>query len=149
MSHLPAIGINKATVLQIETHLQACDNAFTPPLRERVDIGEYARKIADKAQRFEAWWGGELIGLVAAYCNESEKQTAFITNVSVLPSWRTHGIASRLAAECIDYVARIGFTRIELKADSRNPVVGHLYARLGFTVASSRGQITNMYLDLV
>ena len=46
------------------------------------------RKIADKAARFEAWVDGEFVGFVAAYCNDKEKLTAYITSVSVLQRWQ-------------------------------------------------------------
>jgi hypothetical protein len=59
---------NNASEAQIAGHLSRCDADFVPSLSGRVDINDYAKKIVNKAMRFEAWSGGELVGLVAAYC---------------------------------------------------------------------------------
>ena len=64
---------NKASEAEIAEHLSRCDADFVPPLSGRVEINEYAKKIANKATRFEAWSGGMLVSLVAAYCNDHEK----------------------------------------------------------------------------
>ena len=79
---------NKASEAEIAEHLSRCDADFVPPLSGRVEINDYAKKIASKATRFEAWSGGTLVGLVAAYCNDQEKHIAYITSVSVLRNGR-------------------------------------------------------------
>ena len=86
---------NKASVAEIADHLLRCDTDFVPPLVGRVEITDYAKKIANMAMRFEAWAGGTLIGLVAAYCNHQESRIAYITSVSVLRAWMGKGIAAR------------------------------------------------------
>ena len=88
--------LNMASAAQIAEHLLRCDADFVPPLSGRVEIRDYAQKIASKATRFEAWSGGTLVGLVAAYCNDRDKRIAFITSVSVLREWTGKGIAARL-----------------------------------------------------
>ena len=77
MKSVLEICINQADPEQIAEHLRACDASFTPPLSGRLEISGYAQKIADKANRFEAWAEGELVGLVAAYCNVTGNPTAF------------------------------------------------------------------------
>jgi len=106
MSVAPEINLNKAGAIQIAAHLRACDNMFVPPLSGRVDIDSYAKKIADKSIRFEGWVEGELVGLVAVYCNDGAAPFAYITSVSVLPQWGGRGIASQLVECCIDHGAR-------------------------------------------
>jgi hypothetical protein len=73
---------------QLLTHLHACDADFSPALSTRVHMGRYAEKINQNAVRFEAWAAGELVGLVAMYCNDHSTGVAFITHVSVLPIWQ-------------------------------------------------------------
>ena len=45
-----------------------------------------------------------LVGLVAAYCNASDRRLAFVTSVSVLPDWSGQGLASRLIKDCICHI---------------------------------------------
>src|SRR5438477_2194200 len=64
-----------ATQEDIQTHLEARDVDFSPRLSLKVDIGDYSRKINARAQTFEAWFGDTLVGLVAAYMNDSRRTT--------------------------------------------------------------------------
>lgn len=133
---------------QIAAHLRACDHLFVPPLSSSVDMGNYADKIASRAQRFEAWVNGGLAGLVAAYCNVLDNDTAFITSVSVLPEWQSRGIASRLLVNCIDHLHGLGFARVELEVDSGNTAAMALYRKHGFVSGSASGPNTVMTLDI-
>jgi len=134
MSVAPEINLNKAGAIQIAAHLRACDNMFVPPLSGRVDIDSYAKKIADKSIRFEGWVEGELVGLVAVYCNDGATPFAYITSVSVLPQWGGRGIASQLVECCIDHVRKLGVMQIELEVDEKNHAAGNLYKKHGFTI---------------
>lgn len=137
---------NFANAAQVLGHLRACDGAFVPRLSERLDIDAYSHKITDKAERFEAWSNNQLIGLVAAYCNNACGKTAFVTNVSVLPSWHGVGIASRLLVSCIATAHEIGFERIELVVDLHNTAATLLYQKHGFTVTDTRDRSQTMHL---
>ena len=106
---------NKASVAEIADHLLRCDTDFVPPLSGHVEIIDYAKKIADLAMRFEAWAGGTLIGLVAAYCNHQESRIAYITSVSVLRAWMGKGIAARLMGRCIEHAKASGMQQIGLE----------------------------------
>ena len=135
----PGIEIhhNRALVAEIDVHLRACNASFVPPLSERVDISTFAQKIAARAERFEAWANQRLAGLVAAYCNDPERSVAFLTNVSVIPSYQGQDIASSLLQACIGHVRRSGFERIELEVDLLNLAATRLYHKHGFTIGSA------------
>lgn len=148
MNGSPEFNLNKADTTQLAAHLRACDAVFTPQLSDRVNVDDYASKIANRAQRFEAWINCDLVGLIAAYCNNLERRTAFITSVSVLPIWQGRGIASRLMAFCISYMQNLGFKRIELEVEDSNAAAVTLYMKHGFTKNSSNSQAKNMILDL-
>jgi ribosomal protein S18 acetylase RimI-like enzyme len=132
----------------VETYLRACDAAFRPPLSERVDLTAYAEKIAARAERFEAWDGARLAGLVAAYCNDPERRAAFVTSVSVAPQLHGRGVASRLLGACIDHARASGFARVELEVDARNEPALALYRRHGFVPAGPQGQARSLHLAL-
>lgn len=139
---------NKATEAEIADHLSSCDADFVPPLSERVGINDYANKIANKAVRFEAWSGGTLIGLVAAYCNDREKRIAYITSVSVLREWAGKGIAARLMSQCAGYAAASGMRKISLEVASDNYPAIKLYEKSGFVAGRMNGVFVGMDLYL-
>lgn len=139
---------DKTDVDDLARHLNACDRAFMPPLSERLDIGEYAVKLADQAVRFEAWSGNELTGLIAAYCNSPDKSKAFISSVSVLSQQQGRGIAADLLDRCIEHTRKLGFLRMELEVNSGNKAAMALYGRFGFVSTQMRDSLTIMTIDL-
>jgi len=138
--------VGLATQPEIAEHLRNCDASFLPPLSSRVKITGYAQKIFDNATRFEAWAGGVIVGLVAAYCNKVERR-AYITNVSVLPEWRGSGIAMRLMEKCVDHVMALHFERIELEVERENARAVRLYEGIGFAFDDSEKTAMSMYLS--
>jgi len=139
--------LNKATEAEITNHFLHCDADFVPPLSGRVEISSYAHKIAGKATRFEAWADGELVGLVAVYCNDSERRAAYTTSVSVLRGWQDRGIASQLMERCVGHVKGLGFERIELEVDSENVGAVRLYEKTGFIIDRVNGRATTIHLN--
>ncbi len=139
---------NHATQAEIVSHLSCCDIDFVPPLSARVEINSYAHKIIVSATRFEAWADGVLVGLVAAYCNDSERRTAYITSVSVLRGRKDEGIASYLLERCIMHVKILGFECLELEADSENYVAIRLYAKKNFVINRVIGRLSSMRLNI-
>jgi ribosomal protein S18 acetylase RimI-like enzyme len=111
-------------------------------------LAVYAGKLTANARRFEAWDRGELVGLVAAYCNAGDRQRAFVTNVSVLPQAQGKGIASQLVRRCISATRRAGFGRLELEVDTANARAVALYARHGFCRISEGGGTAAMAIEL-
>lgn len=139
-------GTNKGTEAQIVEHLRKCDADFVPVLSERAALDEYARKIVGQAVRFEAWADGELIGLIAAYCNDAKKETAYITSVSVVPGWLGRGCASALLSDCIAHARKSGFRRIALEVGRANSRAMALYEKFGFVAGGPTGRIVPMVL---
>ena len=138
---------NKASEPEIVEHLRACNSDFVPPLSGRVEINDYAKKIASKATRFEAWQGGTLIGLVAAYCNDEERRIAYITSVSVQNEWSGRGIAAQLMEHCIKYLKEVKFDRIELEVSRENARAISLYEKKGFIKNTAHGQALILHLN--
>jgi ribosomal protein S18 acetylase RimI-like enzyme len=139
---------NKASEAEITQHLSRCDADFVPPLSGRVEINDYAKKIASKASRFEAWSGGVLVGLVAAYCNDQEKHIAYITSVSVLCEWMGKGISSHLMSQCIEHAKVSGMRQISLEVASDNTSAIRLYEKNGFVAGNANTPFVSMDLYL-
>lgn len=134
----PAIQFshNQASQQAIAAHLQQCDAVFMPALSSRLNIDDYASKIIRHAQRFEASAAHELAGLVAMYCNnacdDAQHRRAFITNVSVLPTWQQQGIALALLRQALDYAHSRGCLLVELEVNANNTAAIALYEKIGF-----------------
>jgi ribosomal protein S18 acetylase RimI-like enzyme len=138
---------NTASEAQIAEHLSRCDESFVPPLSGRVEIADYAHKIAGKAMRFEAW-DSTLVGLLAVYCNDDERGVAYVTSVSVLREWRGKGIAAALVESCIAHATAKGFRCVELEVHAENASAVKLYEHKGFSIDAVHGRAVSMRLDL-
>lgn len=148
MSTLPGYAHNRASAGEIAAHLRRCDAGFRPPLSGRVDIDGYAAKLAAKSERFEAWSGVELVGLLAVYGNDPGGD-AFITSVSVVPDRSGRGIGGELLRRCIAYCAGRHARRIALEVSPLQGAAIRLYERHGFTAAADcAGPALTMHLLL-
>ena len=135
---------NVATVDQLSDHLRRCDEGYVPPLSDRVAIDEYARKIAERATRFEAWSDGGLVGLVAAYLPNATGGPVFITDVSIVPEMRGEGVASALLGEAVAFARVHAVPKVRLEVDRRNaPAIG-LYEASGFALIRQAGESLTM-----
>ena len=121
-----------ATADDVHAHLTRCDADFTPPLSARLDLRDYAAKLAERAARFEAWDGGQLVGLVAAYLTPGAPE-AFISNVSVVSELRGRGVAAALVADCVDRARGSGAATLTLEVATADRAAGRFYEKFGFT----------------
>jgi ribosomal protein S18 acetylase RimI-like enzyme len=104
-----------------------------PPLKLRVDLLDYARRITDNTVTFEAWTGNSLSGLVAAYLNDGEGRCGFITSVSVDASVAGQGLATVLLRQCLAAALEEGFESLSLEVSADNQPAIAIYRKLGFT----------------
>jgi ribosomal-protein-alanine N-acetyltransferase len=120
---------------KIYEHLNECSGNFVPTLEERVNLEEYVHKIYTNGVTFEAWEEDVLVGVIAAYFNG---EFGYITIVSVKPSFRKQGVASKLLEMCIEYgKSRVIGIRLEVHQDNTTAI--HLYEKHGFqTIKGSK-----------
>jgi len=135
--------VNASTEDDIRSHLSGCDRQFSPPLSERVDIGEYSRKLRLNAVTFEAWWGKSLVGMLAAYFDARER-SCFISNTSVSPEFSRRGVAAKLLAACLERARseHVATVSLEVSQDS-HPAIS-LYTKFGFQAVGHRGDFLKM-----
>ena len=139
---------NTAGEIQVRTHLENCDTNFVPRLSNKVNIAEYAKKINTNAITFEAWQNDELIGLIAAYFNNKENKSGFITTVSTIKQYEGMGIGSRLIKMCIDYAKSNDYRSILLEVNKENNTAIQLYNKYGFVKTEQTGESLLMKLYL-
>ncbi len=137
-----------ATQEDIQAHLEGCDANFSPRLSVKVEIGEYSRKISAKARTFEAWFGGALVGLVAAYLNDRGTRSGFVTNVSVAKAFMGRGIAAALLNRCLDRSRQEGMEAIGLEVSMESREAIRLYEKLGFLEHERKGETVLMRLTI-
>ena len=136
--------INKAKNKDVLEHLIDCNDLFIPPLNQGVEIKIYAQKISTKAETFEAWHKSKLIGLIAAYCNDTPNKRVYITNVSVMKNFSNKGIASKLLEMCIEHAKSIRFNEITLKVNSQSEDAKRLYKKYNFQETGMDGEFISM-----
>ncbi len=140
--------IQKAGFNHVFIHLLNCKDEFIPALDKTVDIEAYSKKIVENAITFEAWEKENLTGLIAVYCNDLNKKTAFITNVSVLNKFSGRGIAGRLLTACVKYVTYKNFKTIRLQVNQKNKQAINLYKKHNFEETSVNGESVTMSLNV-
>lgn len=128
---------NTSSAEAIFNHLSNVDHNFKPPLSSKISIVEYAKKIFEKAQRFECWIDGKLVALVALYINIADKK-AFITNVSVEYSWKGRGIAKSLLLQSFEFCLQESINVVELEVSKKNQPAIRLYNTMNFVQTSEK-----------
>lgn len=122
--------LNTSTSDEILRHLEACDASFEPSLSGRVDLAKYAEKLAIHATRFEFWSDGILSGLLALYLKDGN-ETAFISNLSVIPSQQRTGIGAQLLRVSINYLKVLGIRCVLLEVGAASSA-HRFYLAAGF-----------------
>jgi ribosomal protein S18 acetylase RimI-like enzyme len=140
--------IKTAGIKHVVTHLLSCKDDFIPALDKTVDIAAYSKKIVENAITFEAWKNEYLVGLIAVYCNDVEKKTAFITNVSVLNEFSGKGIAGTLLKNSISYITAENFRTIKLEVNQKNKQAINLYKKHKFDETALNVESVTMSLNL-
>lgn len=133
---------------EIRAHLESCSPRHEPPLAPRVDLRAYALKMHGHATTFEAWADGALVGLVAAYLNDADTRTGYITNVSVAEGYVGRGVALKLMRMCLERAAAAGMRSLALEVGTANTAAIALYRKLGFKVSGDNGEFTTMKLPI-
>jgi ribosomal protein S18 acetylase RimI-like enzyme len=119
------------TLEQLKNHLIICSNTFIPSLDSYVNIDDYSKKILKQAILFSEFDNNQLIGLVAAYDNPTEK-FGWITNVSVDPNYTKKGIATKLLNQCLQFFKEKNYLNIFLEVFVNNEKAIILYNKQGF-----------------
>jgi ribosomal protein S18 acetylase RimI-like enzyme len=75
---------------------------------------------------------GTLVGVVFCF---AWGEAGWFGSLAVAPEWQGRGVGQLLAASAIEYLSSRGCTRLGLETWPDDPLVGHLYRKLGFQPA--------------
>lgn len=143
------ITLNKSGAATVESHLRDCDERFSPRLSARVDLADYACKLALLADRLEVWRGSRLVGLVAAYLNNRETRHGFVSSVSVCFDAQGTGVASALMRKCVQLAREKGCESLELEVGEGDQRTQAFYTKHGFQLSGQgRSGFLRMELNL-
>lgn len=143
-----AYKIKKSTQKDLLLHLEKCDALFVPALSSKVDLTIYADKLTNNAQTFEAWYDVALIGVIAAYFNDLQTKTGFITSVSVLEKYNNQGIATQLMKLTKEYAIQNGFEKIQLEVHPENENAIRFYTKEAFKITTKETTSIIMEYDI-
>lgn len=134
------IHTDTASMEALTHYLIEVSDTFIPPLDTQVNLLQYAEKIFTHATRLEYFSQQTLIGLCGVYFNDSDS-SAYITTISVLPTFQKKGIAQllldRLLKICVE---KSTISRIELEvAESNSPAI-KFYRKNGFQLKEFKGE---------
>ncbi len=119
---------------RIEKILMELDSAIIPKLSGRVNINEYAKKLAHTADIFFVRKEETDIGHCAVYLNNSE--FGYISSISVNKEYRRMHIGSKLYKKVDKLAISKGIFTIRLKVFAQNQDALRFYKHMGFEVAS-------------
>ena len=110
--------------------LQATDCEFQVPLAQKLDIPEYAAKLARYSMFAYAKEGDGIIGMISCYMNRPPR--GYISHVCVRSEHQGTGLFTKLFARIVGEAKAKGIESLTLEADDFNTGARRLYTRLGF-----------------
>jgi len=107
-------------------------------------VVQYVEKIWDKATIIIYNQNGKLSGFIAYYCNESSRQNAFLTMLSVSSEFSGQGVGKYLLDCSISDIARNKFQFFILDVRTDNSIAIKLYENAGFKIVSEKEEFLRM-----
>lgn len=125
--------IDSCTTDGIKSYLALCEDLMVPPgLSQRLDIVQFAEKLRRFGTTFEAYRDNRLIGLIAAYINDTVHRHAYILFVCVLPEVQGCGVAQELMRIAFEQTRRQKFVSMCLEVSRQNMRAIRFYQNIGF-----------------
>ncbi len=110
---------------------------------ETMPLDDYLAKLERHAEFLLHYRAGQIDGLVAFYCNDQSRKTAFISLVLTAPQARGRKVASGLIDGVLSNTRQRGFLCCELEVAKGNSAALALYQQKGFCI---RAESAHSYL---
>lgn len=128
---------------EVRQFLVETDDELLTPLSQKVNIEEYAFKLARFSVFSYCLDGNQIIGLICCYMNRPPQ--AYISHVCVRSTYRNKGVFRQLFSGLVEKLKDLGFTSIRLEVGDENVVAQSVYDRMGF-VFDERASAISRYL---
>lgn len=125
--------------------LTELDRVIIPPLSDRVDLNEYAVKLAALADIFYLKKDNQDIGNCAVYLNSTER--GFISSIAVKKEYQGKGLGRNLLEKVRDIADSRGISEIRLEVFKNNSHAIVFYERMGFHVVDRKNDWIVMQID--
>ena len=119
--------------------LHKTDDLFSVPLSLRVNIDEYAEKLANSSFNFFLETESEDAAHAGLYINKEESK-AYLSSIAVLPVFFGKGLGSKLLQEIECFLKKHNIRLIELEADLNSKKLRNFYTKAGFKITEDVGK---------
>jgi GNAT superfamily N-acetyltransferase len=137
---LRVLDVSEESRERLESILRKIDGDYEPPVSDRVDLADYARKLWQHAINIVADVEGGDVGFVSMYANDLTSRQAFITSIGVIQERWGSGLAQQLIRTAEDLARDRGMRRIRLEVSIENVRAIRFYAKMGFAPVDAGGQ---------
>jgi [ribosomal protein S18]-alanine N-acetyltransferase len=103
-----------------------------------VDIPTYVDKIFKNATIFTLQEREIISGFIAFYDNDSNKESAYLTQLFVNPAYSGRSIGNKLLNFSIQYIKEKGFKNYKLEVLQNNEKAIKLYKKFNFNIVEFR-----------
>ena len=114
---------------RIEAFLNEIDSIIIPKLSLRVNISDYSKKLAEKAETLFVVENNCDIASCSIYCNT---ETAFISSLAVKKEFFRQQVGTILLNEVKRYVQIKGCSKMQLEVSAQNDTAFGFYKKNGF-----------------
>ena len=126
--------------------LIAINKDFQPPLTDRLSLksnvktlNEYAEKLITNAHIFICENNKLIVGAIAFYANDFVNNVSYIPILGISGNYRKLGIGKLLINSCLDYVLKMGISKVRVETWDNNDAAINLYKKSGFIIEGKEG----------
>ena len=130
---------NAVNKLRVNSFLHKADYLFSLPLSLRVNIDEYAEKLANSSFNFFLEIESKDAAHAGLYINKEESK-AYLSSIAVLPVFFGKGLGSKLLQEIECFLKKHNIRLIELEADLNSKKLRNFYTKAGFKITEDVGK---------
>ena len=105
-------------------------------LSSRVELSEYAAKLAENASVIAMQNDKECIGMAAVYMNDVNTKTAYISLIGIKEIYQGNGYGKLLLDFLIAEAKKAEMEKIRLEVDGINKKAQSFYFKCGFEIES-------------
>lgn len=119
-------------LVELIQYISEVNNDFEIPISDKTDIAQYAAKLIEFGNILAYRSNGEILGIVGFYSNDKVGFISYISILSVLKRFRSHGCAHDLLNAAFQYCINKQMKKCRLQ--STNPKAVSIYEGLGFNI---------------